>query len=221
MSLLNNTLYFLGSFFGCYVLKSTFMKSYSFNTAYFMLHFIINCIIVSMCLPYFLTLFTDPNGIHSEYEEYSYIRYTFPIINGLHTYHLYNCYKDINYDEIIHHLITYVFWILLSYLHHPIYFVGLIWSSGVPGGITYLMLFLQKFNKISIIKEKYYSMMINFWIRCPGCIIYSTLLYDRMVYMYDGEFCPIHIFIIGFLIINGIHFTTTIVDSYYRNLLKV
>lgn len=43
----------------------------------------------------------------------------------------------------------------------------------------------------------------------------------RMIYMYDGEICFIHIFMIGFLIINGIHFTTTIVDSYYRNLFKV
>ena len=63
-----------------------------------MLHFIVNCIIVGMCIPYFLTLFKDPNGIESDYEEYSYIRYTFPIINGLHTYHLYNCYKVINND---------------------------------------------------------------------------------------------------------------------------
>jgi hypothetical protein len=218
--LIENILIFLISFCFMYLIKNTFLKNYNFTVAYFMLHFIINFIITCMCLPYFLTLFKDPNGIDSEYTEYMYIQYTFPILNALHSYHLYNSYKNINYDEVIHHIITYVFWILNIHLNHPIYYVGLIWLSGVPGGITYLMLFLQNLKIITSLQEKYYSMMINFWIRGPGCIIYSTLLYDRMIYMYDGELCPIHIFIIGFLMINGIHFTTTIVDSYYRNFLK-
>jgi hypothetical protein len=220
MTLINNIICFIGTCIFCHFIKNIFMKTHNFSTSYFMLHFIVNCIIILLCIPYFLTLFKDPNGINSDYEEYSYIQYTFAIMNGLHTYHLYNSYKNINFDEIIHHANSYIFWILINYLNHPIYYVGLIWMSGIPGGITYLMLFLQKLNKISMIKEKYYSMLLNYWIRSPGCIIYSTLLYDRMIYMYDGEFCPIHIFIIGYTIINGIHFTTTIVDSYYRNLLK-
>jgi hypothetical protein len=90
--------------------------------------------------------------------------------------------------------------------------------SGVPGGITYLMLFMQKHNIISSLNEKYYSMLLNIWLRGPGCIIYSTLLYDRMIYTENIHFCPIHLFLIGFTALNGIHFTTTIIDSYYRML---
>jgi hypothetical protein len=92
--------------------------------------------------------------------------------------------------------------------------------SGIPGGITYYMLFLEKIKAISNIKEKYISMNINFWIRCPGCIIYATILYDRMIYMYD-EICPIHMFLVFFTLINGIYFTTTIVESYYSKLYKI
>jgi hypothetical protein len=218
--LIENLIIFFISFYGLHLIKTIFLKNETFTTSYFILHFIVNFIITCICIPYFLTLFKDPNGIDSEYREYMYIQYTFPILNALHSYHLYNCYSNIKYDEVIHHIITYVFWILNIHLNHPIYYVGLIWLSGVPGGITYLMLYLQKFQKVTILQEKYYSMMINFWIRCPGCIIYSTLLYDRMIYMYDGEICPMHVFIIGFLMINGIHFTTTIVESYYHNLFK-
>ena len=218
MTIIANTIIFSVTWGMCHLLKSTVLKRYNFNTSYFLLHFLVNCVITSMCFPYFLTLFKDPNGIESEYEEYGYIRYSFPIIASLHTFHLYNCYDSINLDEIIHHIVTYIFWIIHYYLHHPFYYVSLICMSGVPGGITYLMLFMQKHNMISSLNEKYYSMMLNFWMRGPGCIIYSTLLYDRMIYMNDNNFCPIHLFLIGFTALNGIHFTTTIVESYYRTM---
>lgn len=218
MTIIENIIIFSLTWGICSSLKLTFLKMYSFNTSYFMLHFITNCVITSLCFPYFLTLFTDPNGIESEYEEYGYIRYSFPIIATLHTYHLYNCYDSIKLDEFLHHVVTYVFWIIVQNLSHPIYYVSLICMSGVPGGITYLMLFMQKRYIISSINEKYYSMMLNIWMRCPGCIIYATLLYDRMIYMNDEKFCPIQLFLISFTALNGIYFTITIVDSYYRML---
>ncbi len=216
---------FLGLFtFGmCIFFHNMFFKKDSFTTSYFLFHFIVNAIITCMCLPYFLTLFYDPNGINESYDDeyiskYWYIKYTYPILIGLHTYHLID-YKNINTSEIIHHIITYIFYYISYKLQHPFYYVHLICMSGVPGGITYYMLFLEKINGITSITEKYISMCINFWIRCPGCIIYATLLYDRMIYMYES-FCPIHMFLIIFILINGIYFTTTIVESYYTKLYK-
>ena len=212
------------TFCSCIFINHMFFKKESFTTSYFMLHFLVNFIITVLCLPYFLTLFYDPNGINETYDNeymdiYWYIKYTYPILIGLHTYHLID-YKNINTSEIIHHIITYIFYYISYKLNHPFYYVHLICMSGVPGGITYYMLFLEKINAIKSITEKYISMNINFWIRCPGCIIYSTLLYDRMIYMYDSV-CPIHLFLIAFSLINGIYFTTTIVESYYTKLYKI
>ena len=242
MNLYKNLIIFGGTFLSLHILKTFPLKHYTFNTFYFLMHFIVNCIIVYMCLPYFSTMLWDPVGSEGSYEEYSYISNTFPILASLHTYHLYQSFRTINNDEILHHMITYIFWIINSYLVHPFYYVGLIWMSGVPGGLTYLMLFLQKnptcinptyisktyinpkyinptyISKIniniSVVTEKYYSMLINLWIRCPGCIIYGTLMYDRMIYI-EERICPLHIFLILFSIINGIYFTTTIIESYY------
>jgi hypothetical protein len=168
-------------------------------------------------------MFYDPTGIDETYDgeymnEFWYIKYTYPILIGLHTYHLID-YKNINISEIIHHILTYIFYYISYTMNHPFYYVHLICMSGVPGGITYYMLFLEKVNGISSITEKYISMNINFWIRCPGCIIYATLLYDRMIYLYEG-ICPIYMFLIIFTLINGIYFTTTIVESYYNKLYK-
>lgn len=211
------------TFVSCIFLHKLFFKNESFSTSYFLMHFIVNSIITLLCLPYFLTLFYDPTGIDEVYDgeymnEFWYIKYTYPILIGLHTYHLID-YKNINTSEIIHHIITYIFYFISYKMQHPFYYVHLICMSGVPGGITYYMLFLEKINGISIITEKYISMCINFWIRCPGCIIYATLLYDRMIYMYES-ICPIHLFLILLTAINGIYFTTTIVESYYSKLYK-
>jgi hypothetical protein len=219
-SLVTQTILFFTTFLSCDILNKTVFKKYSLNITYCALHFLVNCIVTCMCIPYFLTLFKDPNGIESDYEEYGFIRYTYPIIGSLHTFHLYKSFSFIKWDEMLHHIVTYVFWIICEYLSHPFYYISLICLSGIPGGITYLMLFLKSHNILTSLQEKYYSMLINFWMRGPGCIIYSTLLYDRMIYIDDGKFCPIHLFLIGFTMINGIHFTTTIVDSYYRLLLK-
>jgi hypothetical protein len=216
---LNNIFIFLLIWNMCFLSKKTILNSYTFNTSYYMQHFIINCIITRLCFPYFLTLFTDPFGIKDDYKEYLYIQYTYPILASLHTYHLYNCYKHIKYDEFIHHILTYIFWIIQNRMDHPFYYVSLIWMSGVPGGLTYLMLFLQKNNIITSLQEKYYSMLLNIWVRAPGCIIYSTLLYVRMNYLF-GNSSYMHLFLIFFTMINGIHFSTTIIDSYYRSLLK-
>jgi hypothetical protein len=186
----NEILISIFTFVSCIVFHNVFFKKESFTLSYFMFHFIVNTIIFSLCLPYFITMFYDPTGIDETYDgeymnEFWYIKYTYPILIGLHTYHLID-YKNINISEIIHHILTYIFYYISYTMNHPFYYVHLICMSGVPGGITYYMLFLEKVNGISSITEKYISMNINFWIRCPGCIIYATLLYDRMIYLYEG-----------------------------------
>jgi hypothetical protein len=211
------------TFLSCIIFRKLFFNNDSFTISYFLLHFIVNFIITILCIPYLLTMFYDPNGINELYEnqyitEYAHILYTYPILIGLHTYHLLDV-SNINTSEIIHHIVTYIFYMISYKLNHPFYFVHLICMSGIPGGITYYMLFLEKLNIIKNINEKYISMHINFWIRCPGCIIYATLLYDRMIYMYEYIHLP-HMFLILFIMLNGIYFTTTIVDSYYKKLYK-
>jgi len=208
------------SYLSCHFIKKTFLKSYSESTAYCLLHLINNGIMIWLCTPYFIALCSDPLGL----KDYSYplIRYTYPILCGLHTYHLTANYKKINNDELFHHTLSYVFWILSEYFNHPFYFINLICMSGLPGGITYLLLFLQKNNIIQSITEKRTSMYVNYWIRGPGCIIYSTLLGSRIILLnLSGTPYYLSMFIAFFSFVNGVHFTTTITESYYRSLYAV
>ena len=189
----------------------------NFQTIYCFLHFITNFVIVLISIPYASTLIYDPLGLDSSYDEYRYIHNTYAILNALHLIHILCLYRKLYFNDFLHHLLTLIFWLQGVYLKHPIYSVLLINNSGIPGGLTYLMLFLSKINKFSGFSEKYYSMLLNVYIRCPLSIIFSTILYCRMV-SYETELSNklCIMFIIFFTMMNGIYYMTTIVESYYR-----
>jgi hypothetical protein len=163
---------------------------------------------------------SDPLGFQEDkyYEtQYNNIYLCYPILASLHTFHFVKSLNQIKLDEIMHHLLTYVFWYIMYDFKHPIYTFSLITMSGIPGGLTYLMLFLQKFNIYFTPKrEKYYSYLLNKWIRSPLCIIFSTIYLVRYAYV-DHQIIDFKylLFVCLFTFINGIHFAGTITESYY------
>jgi len=196
------------------------IKSYSFSTSYFLLHFLTNILIIIITLPYASTLFADPLGIDSDsdYKEYNYISYCYLILVSLHSAHILYQNKFIKWDENVHHCLTIIFWLIACYVQHPIYSVSVINVSGFPGGITYAMLFLKNLNYISNLTEKKISMELNIWIRSPFAVLFSTLMYGNLVYSEYNQYQRLCIiFMIIFNIYNGVHFMRTIIRSYYDN----
>ena len=52
----------------------------------------------------------------------------------------------------------------------------LFFITGVPGGITYIMLVLVKMGKMQYLTEKAISASINTWMRTPGLTWFSTVI---------------------------------------------
>jgi hypothetical protein len=52
----------------------------------------------------------------------------------------------------------------------------LFFITGVPGGITYIMLVLVKMGKMQYLTEKAISAGINTWMRTPGLTWFSTVI---------------------------------------------
>jgi hypothetical protein len=214
---------FITSFIIFYGIDYTLHKylNMASNHIYFLLHFIVNLFITITILQFFGIFFQDPLGIRDEYynSQYNNIYLCYPILASLHTFHFVKSLKNIKADEIAHHLLTYIFWYLVYYFRHPIYIFSLITMSGIPGGITYLMLFLQKCNiYFTPKKEKYFSYLLNKWIRSPLTIVFATIYLVRYAYI-DYEFINFAyiLFVCAFTVINGIHFAGTITESYYKN----
>lgn len=189
-----------------------------FNSLYFILHFIVNFINTLLLIPYIILMTNDPlfkNDIDTNS-----LRLIYPMLIGLHTFHLVHHLKEIKYDEVIHHLVTHIFWFGVNMNPNPVYIIPMIGMSGIPGGITYLMLFLQKIRRIGKLTEKYISMYLNIWLRAPICIIGSTLMYVKNVEETNKDIYSYYIvlFMIFFTFINGVHFMNNIIDSYYLTL---
>ncbi len=205
-------------------------KYLDFNTLYFILHFLVNLINSILLFPVIIHLTNDPlydivpeNVSRNDFTSLDYI---YPMVIGLHVLHLVHNIRQVNSDELIHHVITHLFWYGIYYCNSSkLYIAPMIVMSGIPGGITYLMLALQKFGKIKKITEKKISMYLNVWIRAPVCIIFSALMYVKNMdeYNYDDKSLYSYyftMFMIFFTFINGVHFMNNIIYSYYENYFK-
>jgi hypothetical protein len=208
-------------FIGFQLLYSVILKRFfDFNTSYFLLHLIVNIINTYFILPFVIKMIYDPLGKYFPLDNWEHLEYIYPMVIGLHTFHLKYHIKNIYYDELIHHFLTHVFWYITYINNDPMFIMPMIIMSGIPGGITYLLLFLQKLNKISKMTEKKISMYINIWIRAPFCIIFSTIMYIKTIQPEFVENYWFNIFMIYFTMKNGIHFMYTITKSYYENIFK-
>lgn len=199
-----------------YILSNLF-NFRSANTKYFLLHFLVNMYIVSLILPDVIKTIKDPIKPITASIYPSLLTVLF------HTYHV-MFYDDIAHDEKIHHLVNvYITSPLLWYNYNGLCNYALFYLMGLPGGITYFLLFLKDIDKIKSVTEKNISKHLNLWVRCPGAItvvfsIYIQLLYNPQAYK-GFSFVVAIIAMIG-TYWNGIYFMQTIVESHTRKLLN-
>jgi len=180
------------------------------NTKYFLLHFLVNMYIVHLVWRDALETIWNPLDFKVAEIYPSFIAVLF------HTYHLL-FYNDIQRDEKLHHLVNvYVTSPLIWFNYNKVCNFALSIMMGLPGGITYGLLFLKDINAINPITEKNISASLNLWIRCPGAICVAGVIYIQMIYRTDifNGLC----FITGIVSIvgtywNGIYFMQTIVES--------
>jgi hypothetical protein len=94
----------------------------------------------------------------------------------LHFYHIV-CYK-LSKEDIFHHAL------FCSLLTLPGYYYewgvlgnfGLFFICGLPGGLIYLLLFLQKIGFLVYIREPVFSAYINTFVRAPGILIANFII---------------------------------------------
>jgi hypothetical protein len=188
------------------------------NALYFALHFIFN--IYSVCYDYenIILTFNNPLIIRKTPNNLSFYVFLF------HLYHVILCGKKISYDEIIHHALVFILSPLLWIYYTNLCDFAIFFMSGLPGGITYLFLFLKNIGIIEGITEKYISKHLNMWVRAPGCIITAYLIYINYINNNFGDIYllkTIAIYLsITFNLWNGMYFASTIIESYKLNTLE-
>jgi len=185
---------------------------------YYLIHFINNL---------FITFYTYPNVIESFSDLFNYSNYvtnpqTIIITVALHLYHVIVYFEKLRFDDWLHHILMIAIVIPISVNLNLGCLLGLclFFVTGLPGGIDYLLLFLVRNKIIDKLLEKKINTYLNIWIRCPGCIIHSTMSAMILIKIYptlSNLVLFASIVCMSIIYWNGIYFMNQVVQNYAIN----
>eukprot|EP01102_Stenamoeba_stenopodia_P007982 TRINITY_DN2258_c0_g1_i6.p1 TRINITY_DN2258_c0_g1~~TRINITY_DN2258_c0_g1_i6.p1 ORF type:complete len:277 (+),score=37.00 TRINITY_DN2258_c0_g1_i6:191-1021(+) len=197
---------------------------------YLAIHVVCNFYVVAVHLDDVFATYWDPaNAVRGFCDT----RGTMAIL-ALHLFHI-AFFRPLPMVDWIHHGVMIIVMLPLAYSLHPgpLLGHGAFFSSGLPGGIDYVMLVMVKNGLMQSLTEKRINTSIQMWIRCPGCIIHSVLTWTSYCETYKREqlgerdllpgtllpdstkafFIPVFVVMVTFLW-NGIYFLERVVSNY-------
>lgn len=192
----------------------------NYKSVYYFNHVVNNAIVIYESFPCVLNCYTDfIDTINTEIPINC-----MNITIALHMYHILIYWPSLRKDDWLHHIIMVgiIAPIIFSYkLGGNVVGHGLFYISGLPGGIDYILLFLNRNNMlISRHTEKYINSLLNIWLRCPGCIVtaaFTLIMVQKMVTtVYE---LLLVLFTLCALLWNGIYFMNDVVQNYHMSLL--
>ncbi len=141
---------------------------------YYLLHALHNAAIVSLTWPDVAATFTDFHAIDSYPVN---IRAT-ALVVSLHLYHIARYRASLRFDDWLHHIlmIGVAIPVGLASSTTPLMGYSLFFSTGLPGGISYFALFLQRNGWLGRLTEKRINTAMNVWIRSPGCASHAAFV---------------------------------------------
>ena len=180
---------------------------------YFLLHFLHN-MVVSWCTfrNVLYTFFLTVDG--EELDD----NLLLPLIYGFHVYHMVCYFSIFRPDDWMHHIFSMIFAVPLTmYFFTEKYLLGMcfFFTTGFPGGINYLLLFLSK-NGMCLSKEKQlsYNSVIQSWIRCPGIIMTSGFVLQKVFLQHANYYKQLAgCLIFCILYWNGIYFQNIVMEA--------
>jgi hypothetical protein len=96
---------------------------------------------------------------------------------ALHLYHIALYWRKFRFDDWLHHILMIGVALPIGAYVDSKSLLGysLFFTTGLPGGIDYFLLFLTRNNWLNKNYEKNINSWLNTWIRSPGCISHATL----------------------------------------------
>jgi hypothetical protein len=215
--MIKNILIGVGIFIGIDYL----LQKYKIEGRYYLNHVICNSIVVYGTFNSMLNSY-DINNIITN-EQLLYLYYTKITIYSLHIYHTVWYFNKLRKDDWLHHILMIGLVLPLTNCvpQNNIIAHGLFYTTGLPGLIDYSLLFLNRNNIIPRYFEKKINVLLNLWIRAPGCIMNSTLSISSLINNYNllTNYQIYSGLIISSMVYwNGIYFMNqTLADYYGKN----
>lgn len=164
----------IGFIFSTFCFVDRILSRYTkLDGIYYLIHFIHNAKIVYLTSGEVFYSLIDFNYILNSPKNILALEFVF----ALHLYHLAIYWQKFRLDDWLHHILMIGIALPIGWLADSKSLLGysLFFTTGLPGGIDYLLLFLNRNNLINRNTEKNVNAWLNTWIRSPGCISHATL----------------------------------------------
>ena len=179
---------------------------------WFMLHSLVNFLVAGFSFHDIVMVLKAPicsmlNPLQSWVP--SYLAYS------LHLYH-FLAYSVVRMEDIVHHLLFVGTFGFVNFLMSwgSIVNLLLLFMTGVPGGIDYAMLSLVKIDKFSRLEEKRLNSHINVWLRMPGLVVVSAIMYSCFIMGQTRVHWFAAILCIVLTFLNGVYYMQQVVRNY-------
>ena len=99
-------------------------------------------------------------------------------IVALHMYHIVMYFKKLRYDDWLHHALMIGVALPLGLLlpNGSLMGYSLFFTTGLPGGIDYVLLALVRNERLPANLEKQVNHAIQVWVRSPGCVSFAAFV---------------------------------------------
>jgi hypothetical protein len=145
----------------------------SFQSPYYAVHAIHNGYIVYSTWDDVVTTFTDFKHLALHSPNYD----AAIAVAALHLYHILMYRKNFRLDDWLHHILMIFVALPIGFYVQSSTLLGfsLFFSTGLSGGIDYVLLFLSRNGLLSRGIQKRVNRWLSVWIRSPGCVSHAAL----------------------------------------------
>lgn len=152
----------------------SFLKYMKLEGQYYGVHAIHNAMITATTMSEVVTTYTNFSTLHTYPTNYTALE----LCTALHLYHILYYFNKLRMDDWLHHGLMIGIALPLGGLLPAGTLMGysLFFTTGLPGGIDYVLLFLVRNRWLQSDSEKRVNHAIQVWIRSPGCVSHAALV---------------------------------------------
>ena len=179
---------------------------------YYLLHSVHNAAIVWLTASDVALVFTDLHGLAAYEPNYN----AAALVFALHLYHCILYWRRFLVDDWLHHVLMIFVALPIGVLTPCSALLGfsLFFSTGLSGGIDYMLLFLVRNGWLHPMVEKRINRQLHLWIRGPGCVAHGA--FTAALALSDPNPNWLGLVPAALMYWNGQYFLNQVVSNYAR-----
>lgn len=175
----------IGALMYLFAILDRMIQRSGYQKPYFAVHVLHNAALVAATANDVLVSFTDFAGLSA-------YRITWSAVYLCYALHFYHCllyWRVFHYDDWLHHglMIGVALPLGCSVSAGPLMGMNLFFTTGLPGGVSYALLFAEKNGMITRTTSRRWNARINLWLRSPGCVANASMILASFLSTPAGE----------------------------------